>query len=230
MAALRAIAADRIWVADAPHQLMGIEMGTRMTVVRLADGGLFLHSPVDLDAELRAGLEALGPVRYVVAPSRMHYLCVPPYVGAFPEAKFYGAPGVQERLKEVSFQGTLGDRPPAEWEADLDQTLFGGAPAVQEVVFFHRATRTLILTDLCFYLPAESPFGTRLFARFSGVYERLGPTRLFRSLIRDRAAARASIERILTWDFDRILLTHGKIVESGGRDRFRQAWAWLLGE
>lgn len=227
MAALREIVPDRLWVADASHRMMGIEMGTRMTVVRLADGGLFLHSPVDLDPDLRAGLEALGPVRDVVAPSRMHYLCVPPYFSAFPEAKLYGAPGVQDRLKDVSFHGTLGDRPEEAWAAELDQTLFGGAPAVQEVVFFHPATRTLILTDLCFYLPAESPFGTRLFARFSGVYEQLSPTRLFRSLIRDRAAARASIDRILTWDFDRVLLCHGRIIESGGRERFRQAWAWL---
>ena len=112
--------------------------------------------------------------------------------------------------------------------ADLDQALFGGAPALQETVFLHRATGTLILTDLCFHIPADRPFGTRLFARLAGVYERLSPSRAFRAMLRDRAAARASIERILAWEFDRILLTHGRIVERGGRDAFRQAFAWLL--
>jgi hypothetical protein len=228
VARLKPVVAERLWVAEAPASVLGVELGTRMSVVRLEDGGLFLHSPVDLDDALRAELAALGPVRCVVAPNKLHYLSVHHYFGGYPEAKIYAAPGLEGKLEQLSFHGVLGDRPEEAWAADLDQVLFAGAPAVQEVVFFHRATRTLILTDLCFFIPADSPFGTRLFAQVSGVLEKLSPSRAFRAMIRDRAAARASLERILAWDFDRILLTHGRLVETGGHPMFRQAFTWLL--
>jgi hypothetical protein len=199
-----------------------------MSVVRLGDGGLFLHSPVDCDAALRSELDALGPVRYVVAPNKMHYLAVPQYFSAYPEAKIYAAPGLETKLKQVTFHGILGDRPEEGWAADLGQLLFAGAPPIQEVVFFQPATRTLILTDVCFCYPKETPFPTRLFAQLMGVYGKLAPSRAFRAAIRDRAAARASVERILAWDFDRILLTHGRIVETNGHPLFREAFSWLL--
>ena len=91
--------ADNLWVAKRPFQLpvVSAEVGTRMTIVRLADSGLFLHSPVRLDQSLRRALDELGQVRVIVAPSRVHHLFVGDYVAAYPQAKSYAAPGEPER-------------------------------------------------------------------------------------------------------------------------------------
>ena len=99
---------------------------------------------------------------------------------------------------------------------------------MNEVVFLHRASRTLVVTDLCFNVRHSDHLGTRLFMRVNGAYGRFGPSRLLRSLVRDRPALRASLERILAWDFERVVVTHGEVLEHGGRDALRAGFAWLL--
>jgi hypothetical protein len=94
-----------------------------------------------------------------------------------------------------------------------------------ETDFFHPATRTLVLTDLCFNIPPNRGWSTRLWARALGVLGRLSVSRSFGWTIRDRAAASASLQRMLEWDFDRVLLTHGDLVESAGRAAFERAVA-----
>jgi hypothetical protein len=111
----------------------------------------------------------------------------------------------------------------------VDQLFFRGRPLENEVVFLHRASRTLILCDLVFNFGPRAPFATRLLARLIGSYDRFGPSRLDPLLIRDRQAARESLEHMLTWDFDRIIVAHGDdILESGGQQALRSGYAWLL--
>lgn len=218
--------APNLWVVETPFRFVGVEIGARMTVVRLSDGDLFLCSPIDLTPDLRAALQSLGPVRSIVAPNKYHYLCLRDYAQAFPDAKIYAAPGLA--LPEgVTFEATLGDAPEAAWAEDLEQTIYRGNKIAEEVVFFHRASRTLILTDVCAHLRGPVPPLTRLLARLAGVYNRFGQSRLYRLLTRDKNAARASLSRILTWDFDRVIMAHGAIVPTGGKAKMRRAFAWL---
>jgi hypothetical protein len=225
-AALRSLAPD-LWVADRPLKLVIGNIGTRMTVIRLASGGLFLHSPVRLDAPTRQALDELGPVRAVVAPSKVHHFFVGDYVAGYPQARIYAAPGLAEKRKDLDFHGVLGDDAPPEWRAEIEQHLFRGAPYINEVVFFHRATRTLLLTDLAFNVPAHRTSGARIFYRLVGAAGRFGPHRIVRLTVRDRRAARESVDKILQWDFDRVTVTHGDVLDSGGRDRFAAAFAFL---
>ncbi len=225
-AALRTLAPN-LWVADRPLPLAVGDVGTRMTVIRLADSGLFLHSPVRLDAETRRGLDDLGPVRAVVAPSRVHHLFVGDYLTAYPQARIYGAPGLAEKRRDLSFHGVLGDQAAPEWRGEIAQHLFRGAPYLNEVVFLHVQTRTLILTDLAFNVPADRTAGARFFYWLVGAAGRFGPHRMVRLLIRDRQAARQSVDTILRWDFDRVIVTHGEVLETGGRDRFANAFALI---
>lgn len=220
--------APSLWVATRPLKLPVGEIGTRMTVVRLADGGLWLHSPVRLDPATQAALDTLGPVRCVVAPSKVHYFFVSDYASAYPTARRFCAPGLQEKRRDLTFHGVLdADSAPPEWQGEIDQHLFGGARYVNEVVFCHRASRTLVLTDLAFNL-VHAPAGrARLFYWLVGATGRFGPHRMFRAFIRDRAAARASVERILQWDFDRVIVTHGEVLETGGKQRVAEAFSFL---
>jgi hypothetical protein len=110
----------------------------------------------------------------------------------------------------------------------LDQALVRGFALFEEVVFLHSASRTLILTDLCLNFGESDSRITRLVARLLGVYRRFGPSRSLTWFLRDRPAARASVQRILQWDFDRIIIAHGDIIEANGKAKFDEAFAWLV--
>ena len=142
--------AEGLWVAEVPlRALFGFEVGRRMTVVRLTSGGLLLHSPTPLDDRVRAALDGLGEVRFVVAPSRFHgSISMREYQAAFPAAQFYGGPGLARRRREVRFAGELRDGPEPGWRDDFDQAAIHGQ-SFREVVFLHAATRTLIVGDCC---------------------------------------------------------------------------------
>lgn len=218
-----------LWTVERPLRFIGgVELGARMSVARLRDGSLFLYSPVGLDDRLRRELEQLGQVRHVVAPNRFHHLFIGDYRQAFPEARLHAAPGLAEKRPDLHFDAVLTPDAPAPWEGEIGQELFAGLPVMNEVVFFHRASRTLLLCDLAFHYGPEAPWLTRLCLRLVGAYGRFGPSLVEKLLVRDRAAARGSLERILSWDFDRIIVAHGRILESGGREALRQGYAWLL--
>jgi hypothetical protein len=218
---------ERMWVAEHSLKLAGIDFGRRMTVVLLSSGELWLHSVAYLTPELREKLDAIGPVRFVISPNRFHHRYMRHYRKVYPEAQLLASPGLPERREDLSFSGTLGDEPDPRWTMDLDQIAFYGNRLSTEIVFLHRTSRTVILTDLCFNLPPSRPLFTRLAARALGVYNRLGVSWTMRRAISDRNAARSSLARILTWDFDRVIVGHGDIVETGGREQLEQAFAWM---
>jgi hypothetical protein len=221
--------APNLWVADTRFRKGPFEFGVRMTVIRLRDGGLVLHSPVQLEPGLRAELDALGEVRAVIAPNRHHHLFAADYPTGYPNAALFAAPGLTAKRTDLKFAAELSDESPALWRAELEQHVFRGAPFLSEVVFFHPASRTVVFTDLVFNLArGDGNLPTRLFFAAIGAVGHFGPHRMVRWLfIRDRAAARESVERILRWDFERVTMTHGDVLERGGRDAVRAAFAYL---
>jgi hypothetical protein len=222
---LRELHPDSLWVAEMPFRLLALEVGARMTVVRLSDASLLAISPIDLTPQLRTALEALGPVCCIIAPNRFHFLSVSEYSKAFPDAARYIAPGV--KIANISVSGTLNAQVEPLWSDVLDQAIFYGNKMEQEIVFFHKESRTLILTDLCFNVPrAASPL-QRVVARLLDIDGKFGPSRLFRVTTRDKRTARASRERILRWDFERVIVAHGEVLESGGKAALQKALRWL---
>ncbi len=219
-----------LWVSDAPLRFVGLELGTRMTVVRLPGGELLLHSPVPTTPELVRAVGELGPVTYLIAPNRFHHMFVGEWQAHFPEAAIHVAPGLETKRADLSIASVLGNAPEPAWGDVLDQVAIGGFPFSNEIVFFHRPSATLIATDLAFHIGPKSPALTRLAFRAAGVYERLAPTLLERALVRDRAAFRDSIARILAWPFDRVVIAHGEVFERGGHDALREGLAWALPE
>lgn len=219
--------APDIWIAEAPQTFGGIEVGARMTVIRLADGGLLLHSPVHLTDLLRIELERLGRPCWAVAPNRFHHLYVGEYIAAYPELQLHVAPGLESKRPDLHHAAILGDEAPPAWRGQIDQAVIHGYPLLNEVVFHHRASRTLVVSDLVFHIGPESPLATRLVFWLMRGYGRPGPSVAERVLMRDREAAKESLRRVLSWDFDRLILAHGRILESGGREALREGYAWL---
>ena len=219
---------DGIWAVTAPLKAMGvIPMTSRMTVIRLRDdGGLLVHSPVKMSPTLHRELTALGPVRHVVAPNRMHHMFCGDYRAAYPEARIYGAPGVAMKRPDLALEAELGDAAPEAWAGEVDQEVVGGIPILNEVAFLHRASGTLVVTDTAANGTADDPLAVRLWSRLNGVYGRLATPREIRLMCRDRKAARRSFDTILGWDFDRVVVGHGAVVAAGGKARAREAFAW----
>lgn len=219
--------AKDLWIIDHPFRVMGLELGTRTTIVRLTTGGLWLHSPGPLSQALSETISTLGPVEALVAPNAMHHLYLQDNIRAFPDAKVYLSPALPPKLKFQSAYEVLLEEIPASWSQDLVQHHVGGLPQLQEFVFFHPVSRTLILTDLAFNIRNSASWFTRSFMRLNGGYNRFGSTRLFRSLIKDRAALRSSLDIILKWGFERIIVAHGQVVEDSGQHLMREAYRWL---
>lgn len=217
-----------IWTAASPQVFLGMDVGSRMTVVRLASGFLLVHSPIRPADALKSELDALGEVRFIVAPNKYHHLYAGEFSAAFPDARLYVAPGLEEKRKDLGFHGILTEEPEPFWEDSLEQHVFQDIPAVNEVVFFHPASRTVIFTDLVFNFSSGLTPGQKLFALLDGVYDKTAVSRLTRYiLLGDRKRARRSADRILEWDFDKVVLAHKDIVHEGGYEAVKKAFEKL---
>jgi hypothetical protein len=177
---------------------------------------------------VRAWLDSLGPARFVVAASAIHgHRFMEQYRDAYPDAELLAPPGLDRRRKDLAFDGLLGSAPDPRWSDDIDQTPFLGH-LIPEVVYLHRASRTLIVGDLLVHETRPSaPLATRLAWRLEGTYGALAVPRSLRVTTRNKRSARAAAQRILSWDFDRIIVGHGDIFESGGKQAFERAMSWL---
>lgn len=199
-----------LWIVNNPHRWVGLDARGRMTVMRLSQGGLVLHSPVPIDDALAAALAELGPVEHLVAPNKYHHVYVAEVQARYPEAKLWGAPGLEKKRKDLNFDGLLGDEPHPHWAGQIDQGLYGGAKAFNEVVFFHRASGALIVTDLLMNIHESVGWMSTVVWKLEGVWRRPGFPRLVKLITRDKQAARESVTRYLGWPFTQVIMAHGE--------------------
>lgn len=232
--------APEVWIVDGPIVRMAVGLGlsapfpTRMTLVRLPDGTLWCHSPIAPQAALFAAVDALGPVAHLVSPNKLHYAHVAAWKRRYPAAVAWASPGVRERAAsqriDAPFNADLGDAPPPAWAATIDQLHFKGSRAIEEVVFLHRPSATLVVADLIEnFEAARLALPMRLLARFGGVLDPDGkmPLDMRLSYLGHRTEARACFERMLAWRPQRIILAHGRCYLEDGETQLRRAFAWL---
>jgi hypothetical protein len=220
--------AQGIWYVPHHFTALGIRLSSRMTVVRLRGGRLWLHSPVPISTQVREQLDALGQVAFIVAPNKAHHLFLEDCAGAFPEARVFVASGLLRKRPELGGVRELGAEAEPEWRDELGQVLVEGIPIVNETVWFHQDSRTLILTDLCQWWQGGMPVSSRLFATLTGVRHRLAVPYTVRLVVKDRPALSHSVHRIFEWDFERLVVAHNAIVESNAREALRRAFADVL--
>lgn len=217
--------AEDLWVAQFPLKLMGASLGRQMAVVRLPDdGGLVLFSPGPPDDEVQHDLARLGPVRHLVAPSCFHDTFVSENLHAYPGATFHAAPGFERVFKADRPVRHLGGALPDSWLGVFETQLIDGMPKVNEVVFHHLSSRTLIVADFVFNISSGVDLWTQAVLRMVGAYGGVRVSRIFRAMIRDRIAQRASVSQVLAWNFDRLVPSHGKVIISGARAEVARAW------
>jgi hypothetical protein len=222
---------ENLWIAEGGSvRFLGIAYPTRATLVRLSDGGLWVHSPIALDDALAAEVDALGPVHHLVSPNKLHHIYLGDWAERWPDARMYASPGLARKRKDLQFAAELGDRPEPEWADAIDQVIFHGSFALLEVVFFHRTSRTLIVTDLVQKFDPESlPPLQRFVMRLDGLVGPSGSTpREWRLSFWNRRAARRALQTALDWNPERIILLHGTWVRSDGREALRHSLRWLM--
>lgn len=214
--------APGIWHAQRTLNLSGFSVSARMTVVKLADGGLWLHSPILIDDTLRAALDAIGPVNYIVAPNKVHHLFAKKCLAIYPQARLFGAPGLEQKRPDLAMTMLPASAPP-EWAGAIDQVFMAGMPRVNETVFFHRASGTAIFTDLCQMWTGPLGWKETLFARLTGVRNTLTVPRTVRLLVKDKAALRTSALQVLAWPVQRVVVAHNSVIEDNAHAALKRA-------
>ena len=219
-----------IWVVNGTDiKFMGLLLGTRSTIVRLSDGGMWMHSPVSYNSELAAEIEDLGPIHYLVAPNAYHHIFLKEWQDHYPDAQIIGPCDLPAKRPDLTFSALLDDLTCDPWSGQIDRVVFKGSRAFDEHVFFHRASRTAILTDLIVNVRLEnqSTLG-RLIARIEGVSYPNGRTPLlYRLGMRDRAAGAEAVAAILGWGATQAVISHGEWLREDATQELRKRFAWL---
>jgi hypothetical protein len=226
--------AGQIWLREYPIRFAGCDFNARMSVVRLPDSNLLLHSPCHIDGPTKQAISSLGNVAYIVAPGSYHHLHIASAQAAFPRADTYICPGIERKRPDIDFDWFLSDRAPEPWAGTLDQVLVRGNRFIWEVAFFHRPSRTLLLVDLIENITDQTPNVNWLLRLWWKVvfrmWNRPKPAPEYQLGWKDKAAASKSLQQILEWDFDKIILAHGDLVEKDAKATAREAWKGPLGD
>lgn len=227
---------ENIWLVDGPRiSFYGMPFPTRMTVIRLVNGDLLLHSPSAYSPELAAGLRELGTIRHLISPNWIHYAYIADWADACPGSISWASPNVGKRaLKKgnrVQFDHDLGETAEVAWRDEVDQLIVHGSKIHTEVVFFHRASKTLILTDLIEnFEPKKVPFWFRPIAKIANIADPDGqmPRDMRMTFRKGRDQLRRAVETMIGWGPDRIILAHGRWYEENAEAELRRAFRFVL--
>ena len=226
---LRQIDSD-IWVAEQPLRYLGLSIGTRMTIIRLANRELIVISPIQINETIVAQLEEIGTVRHIITPNLYHYFFAADFKIHYSNATFWAVPGLKAKKPDLPIDQVITSET-SPWDG-IDYVFFDGfrTPSLRgfdllnECIFFHKSSRTLILTDTAIHFDESFPVITQFAARVLGGYKTLRPSLLERIATTEKDKVRGAVEKVLCWDFERVIMAHGTIVERNGKEQFRDAY------
>jgi hypothetical protein len=229
--------ADGIWIVDSgPLKSLGLEIPVRMTVIRLADGTLWLHSPTRCDEALARQLEGIGRIAHLVAPNIAHWTFLKEWQARYPDAVVWAAPGLRER-KQVKQSGIrldhdIRETAPQDWTGEIDQEVVRGFK-FREIAFFHKSSKTLLLTDtIQNFEPEKVSALARPALRLLGTLAPDGKAPVYLRLIikAERQRASEAVRRMIGWAPERVVFAHGRWFDRNGTEELRRAFRWLVPE
>ncbi|HEY7772028.1 MAG TPA: DUF4336 domain-containing protein [Marinagarivorans sp.] len=228
--------AHNIWLVDSETiNFKGVPFPTRMTVIRLQTGGLFVHSPTDLTASLRSEIDKLGPVEHLVSPNRIHYCWIGQWGEAYPNAKKWASPDVQSAVEPLAWQFdcelSTASCPP--WDDEISQLHVCGSRFLEEYVFFHKSSRTLIFADLIenFERNRIHPWWLKYLFMCAGNADPDGklPLDLRLSYFGRHDQLSKAVNTMIAWQPERIIIAHGRWYRENAVDELRRAFRWVKG-
>jgi hypothetical protein len=231
MSSLRSFG-ENIWTIEGPMvRDMGAWFTTRMTVVKLSDGSIWIESPVPVSSDTLEEIKELGPVKYLVAATPRHVWRLDAAQMLFPDAQLWASQRTRLTLQhgDLPITGFLTDSPPPDWVDDFEQLVFKGNRFLSEVLFYHKKSRTVILNDLIqINKKVKGKPLTNFIFRLAGVlYPNGGVSRDLRKTFTKHDLARQSLETLLSWDFDKLIIAHGDCIESDAKGFVEEKFRWL---
>lgn len=217
-----------IWVTERPIWFGGVRLRSRTTVVRLSGGALWVHSPCTPTDEVCAALDALGEVRWIVVPNRFHHLQAPATAARYPNALVVGPKSAESRNPRVSLAMGTDDPAYIRSTPELVSIQLRGVPFLDETVFFHPGSGSLIAADLLMSACAQDHWTWRIAARIFGRYERIGTPPDVRMHARASAAAAESLAQMGALPIERILVAHADPITEGPGGQLAEAWDFAI--
>ena len=219
--------ADGVWLSAAPAGFLGLRFTSTMTVLRLSDGSLLVHSPVALTPERRRAVDSLGPVRHLYAPNVYHHLRIGDWSAAFPEARVHAPRGLARKRRDLRIDRFLGSGPEPAFAGIIDEFPIGGF-RLEETALLYRPARTLVVADLVQNVGRPRHGWTRFYTQVMGFHDRVALSRMIRlAAFPDRRAARDSIDALSAAPFERLVVGHGAPVLTAAREALVEAYRWL---
>jgi len=224
----------KIWIIEYPIRFGAIDIFGRMTGIRLNNGNLFIHSPCKTDALLKADIDRIGPVAFIVAPGNFHHLYVSEFQQHYPNAETFLCPGLEKKRADLEFDWILGNRPDHRWQQELDQVFIPGTKFITEVVFLHRESKTIILVDLLENIGDNYRHDASLLLRFwwKVIFKMWNNPKAapeYQLGWGDKKIVRKALQKVLNWHADRVILAHGELIEGNVQEVLTSAWKNVLG-
>lgn len=222
-----------IWTIDGDSvRMFGVlPFTTRMTIIRLKSGGLWVHSPVLPTPERMRAIDELGPVEHLVAPNKIHSLGIRPWKTNYPSATVWASPAFSRRHPDIAIDEVMANGVETIWSDEIDHLAIEGHAILDEVVFFHKRSKTLIVTDLIQkHVAASDSWFWRGVKTMNGIWGKDGGVpRDVKLSVLDKAAFRRSLAVILEWDFENLILAHGHCLRGGAKKDVGRVFGWITG-
>ena len=224
--------ADNLWVFEGEAvSFLSLPFTTRMTIIKLSDGNLWVHSPIRLTNMIKQHIQSIGTVKYLIAPNHLHHLFLGEWQAVYPDALCYGTDEVIKKRKDLTFNESLNVVQKWPWENDICQLLFTGSALMEECVFFHKESQVLIVTDLIENFNGQSfkPW-QRFIAKGVGIVAPNGkmPLDWRLSFIFHKPKARQHLTLILSWKPQKIIMAHGIMIETQAVSFLKRSFSWLM--
>jgi len=222
-----------IWIAEGPVvNFFGFPYPTRCVIIKLSNGSLWVWSPIALSGELWQEVRKLGNVQHLIAPNQIHWLFLKDWHDMYPNAKLHAAPGLVQRkvVQDLSFDAELSDNADPNYADDISQVVFQGS-LMDEVVFFHHESKTVIFCDLIQRFPDGKGFKNWLM-KLDGLVGPNGSTprewRLSFYWNGQLHLTRKALDKVLfEWKPDRLVIAHGDCAKAGGTQIVEQCLSWI---
>ena len=226
-------APGKIYIVEYPLHFGGLDLFSRMTLIRLNGGKLWVHSPCQIDQQLKSEIDQLGEVAFIVAPGSYHHLHVSDFQSLYPDAETFLCPGLEKKRDDLKFDWILGNRPDPRWESELEQLFIQGTTFISEVAFLHQESKTLILVDLLENIGDDYTHEASLLLKFwwKAVFKMWNNPKAapeYQMGWGDKKIVKAGLEKILSWDFERIIIAHGNLIETNAKSVLMKAWENVL--
>jgi hypothetical protein len=228
---------ENIWIADGPTvNFVGFPYTTRMVVIRLSCGSAWIWSPVELSDKLAQEVEAhAGFVSYIVSPNKIHWLYLKEWQNRFPSARVCASPGLPSRkvVRDIKFFMEQTAQAPADYADDISQVIFSTQGIFDEVVYFHKRSRTAIFCDMIQRFPADFQGGWKgLLMKAGGTVGARGTAppdlRLVYRLGGHLPAARRALDTVLyEWQPEQLIVAHGQNERENAVQVIADAFRWV---